>query len=193
MPSFADLLKSLPFFLAAALLLIVMQLFEPDLGGRLIYQRADILNGEPWRLLTAHLVHANWTHLWLDLAGLMLVWLLFGEFATSRRWLTISLVTALGLSLAMLMFDPDMQRYRGISGVGHGLMMAGAVFALPKSRPWGLAWVMLLAAKILWEQLFGPIPGSEAAVGGRVAIDAHAYGVILGGACAGWLSWRSPR
>ena len=39
---------------------------------------------------------------------------------------------------------------------------------------------VVVAAKVAYEQLAGPLPGSEATSGGAVIVDAHLYGVIGG-------------
>ena len=38
----------------------------------------------------------------------------------------------------------------------------------------------LVMAKLLFEQLIGPLPGSETTSGGPVVIDAHLYGAVGG-------------
>lgn len=171
--------RSLPFFLLFALLLYLFQVAVESANLNLLYERSAIFDGELWRMLTGHLVHGHWLHLWLNLGGLMLVWLLFGESAGNRIWLGLTLGLAVGLSAAMLLFDPDMVRYRGLSGVQHGLLAAGAVLIIDRARFWGGLWLLLIFAKIGWEQMFGALPSSREAVG-EVAIDAHLIGVLLG-------------
>ena len=58
------------------------------------YDRAGILGGEAWRLLSGHMVHASPTHLVWDVAGLLAVGLLFEEPLGTRYW-TALLVSAL--------------------------------------------------------------------------------------------------
>jgi hypothetical protein len=38
--------------------------------------------------------------------------------------------------------------------------------------------------KIMFEQLIGPLPGSEQSAGGDVVVNAHLYGVLAGVAAA---------
>ena len=40
--------------------------------------------------------------------------------------------------------------------------------------------VLLLAAKLFWEYMNGPLPGSESMTGGRVIVEAHLYGAMAG-------------
>ena len=51
---------------------------------------------------------------------------------------------------------------------------------------------ILVAGKLVWEQLAGPLPGSESASGGAVIVDAHLYGA-MGGVLATLLMWRRVR
>ena len=37
------------------------------------YDRGALASGELWRLVTAHLVHLSWGHLWLNLAALVMM------------------------------------------------------------------------------------------------------------------------
>ena len=50
-----------------------------------------------------------------------------------------------------------------------------------KTRRWD-AWIllMLVIIKLAYEQLWGPMPGSESTAGGKVVVDAHLYGAIFG-------------
>ena len=59
-------------------------------------------------------------------------------------------------------------------------------------RSFPAGWVVLWAAvvaKLAYEQLVGPLPGSEAAAGGAVVVNAHLYGAI-GGALSACVFWR---
>ena len=47
--------------------------------------RGAMRSGEYWRFLTGHLVHANWAHLGLNLAGLVVLQQLFGQGKSSGR------------------------------------------------------------------------------------------------------------
>ena len=49
---------------------------------------------------------------------------------------------------------------------------------------------VILATKIAYEQLAGPLPGSEATTGGTVIVAAHAYGAVTGAIAAGILRIR---
>ena len=80
--------------------------------------------------------------------------------------------------------------YVGLSGLLHGLLAAGVVAGLGPRRREPQILAVILAAKIAYEQLAGPLPGSESTTGGTVIVAAHAYGAIAGALCAGILRIR---
>jgi rhomboid family GlyGly-CTERM serine protease len=96
---------------------------------------------EPWRLLTAHLVHLDLQHLLLNLAGLGLIWVLTGAEWKARYWTGGALFVALAIGLGLFLV-PDIGSYVGLSGVLHGLMAMGAVGLW---RRWRLGAVLVFA------------------------------------------------
>lgn len=166
-----------------AVLCAVLALGGADLAEALRYQRADILHGQIWRLFSAHLVHLGGAHLLLNLCGLALVWALFThELSGPGAWLVL-ICSALGVSLGLLLFDRELAWYVGLSGVLHGLFVAGALRRW-RERPVEAAGMLaVLAGKLLWEQLLGPMPGTSAIAGGPVVVDAHLFGAV--GGCLG--------
>lgn len=76
------------------------------LGGETVrdwgsYDRAAVENGEAWRLITAHLVHLGWGHLWPNLLALLLICGLLEEFLKPLEWLVASVVTAVAISVGL--------------------------------------------------------------------------------------------
>ena len=70
-------------------LCVIFALFG-DIGRETFrYDRLQIENGEYWRLLTGHFVHLGPTHLVLNMAGLVLVWLLVGRYFSRPQWLQV--------------------------------------------------------------------------------------------------------
>jgi rhomboid family GlyGly-CTERM serine protease len=167
---------------------IVLLILLAALGGDTLrlaarYQRSAVLDGQYWRLLSGHLVHLGWSHTLLNLAGLVLVWTLFAPALRGWCGLVIVLAAIAAIDAGFLLNEPGLGWYVGFSGVLHGLFAAGCVagIAAGEREAWVLA--ALLAAKLVWGQMFGPIPLTEAAAGGPVVESAHLYGA-LGGLCA---------
>jgi len=161
-----------------------------DGASALRYGRAAVADGEWWRLATAHLVHLGPGHLLLNLAGLALVgWLTGREFGAAGWWLVAG-VSAATISAALYLLHPGVAWYVGLSGVLHGLLAGGLVPALRRRDAAAMILAALLAGKLAWEALAGPLPGAEQTAGGPVLVEAHRYGA-LGGAIAalGALGW----
>lgn len=154
------------------------------------YERDAIAAGEAWRLLSGHLVHLGWSHLGLNLAGLALVWYLVGDALTPRRWAVVAVASVIGIDLGFWWLEPQLEWYVGLSGALHGLLAAGLVAGWNRigAQPWLLCGALL--AKLAYEQVAGPIPGSQTSTGGTVITAAHLYGAIAGGLAGGLYAVR---
>jgi rhomboid family GlyGly-CTERM serine protease len=165
--------------LAGAALVLALQ--AAGAGGALEYRRSQLWR-EPWRLLGAHLVHVNARHALINAAAWFVVARVFAPELGVRRQLAIAGAAAAAISAALWAAYPEIEWYRGLSGVLHALFLAGATLWL------GRAW--------------GPPAAARAATPGRrlremalpaalfagawlkIAIEQRAPGSIVGG---GWL------
>jgi len=154
----------------------------PALQPFLIYDRERIFAGELWRMFTGHWVHLSTRHLILDVCSLAILgWILetrnpfgFRNFILIAPWL---------ISVASLIFAPDMQHYYGLSAVATAAWtsLATQIFFEQKS-PWiPLAMFAAAAAKILFElntatSLFVPFNTPEI----RIAVTSHVAGALFG-------------
>ncbi|MGD8639760.1 MAG: rhombosortase [Gammaproteobacteria bacterium] len=175
-----------PFFkrhllpICIAFVVTFIGLFGSDMTLWLRFDRNAILSGEVWRIFTGHLAHLSWKHLLMNVLGLALVWALFDRCLSTKRWLHTILYSALGISLMLLVIDSHLRWYVGLSGVLHGMFMVGVLYDLKSGRWDAKLLLLLIIAKLLYEQLVGPLPGSEKTVGGSVVVDAHLFGAITG-------------
>ena len=144
------------------------------------YQRDALENGQYWRLVTAHLVHLGWGHLWPNLAALAIIGALFDGVFRNADWWRVSLVSAAAIDVGLYVFDPGVLWYVGLSGVLHGFVAAGAFALCLRRQMFGIALAIGLCAKLTFEQLAGPVPFTAAAVGGPVVVAAHLYGAAGG-------------
>ena len=144
------------------------------------FDRTGIAAGEAWRLLTGHLVHLGVTHALLNLAGLVLVWILVGRAFRGWQWLLVMAGSVAAIDLGLWFGAPSLEWYVGLSGLLHGMLAAGIVAGLAARSGEALVLAVVVAGKLAWEQFAGPLPGSEATSGGAVIVDAHLYGVIGG-------------
>jgi rhomboid family GlyGly-CTERM serine protease len=174
------LLRRLRLPLGLTLLVTLTALGGSELTAVLRFDSADIWQGELWRLFSGHLVHLGWSHWALNVAGLVLIWALVGEYFKEWQWLLILAGLALLISLGLLVFNPALGWYVGLSGVLHGLLTVGAIAQVRCAHSSGYLLLILVAAKLFWEQWAGPLPGSEISTGGTVIVDAHLYGGLSG-------------
>jgi len=144
------------------------------------FDRGLIDQGHYWLLLSGHLVHLNWSHWALNMAGLLIVAVFFSVYGRLLEWLFVLVFTAVVTGLGLYWFNPELTRYVGLSGVLHGLFIYGAVRELRYYPSSGYVLLLLLVGKLIWEYMNGPLPGSEEMTGGHVVVAAHLYGAIGG-------------
>lgn len=159
---------------------VTIALLGDDAAQVLRYQRDAIFTGQWWRLFSAHLVHLGWSHLWINLAGLLMVWLLVGHAQSLFHWGMFILFTVIGISLGLLWWVPMVAWYVGLSGLLHGMLMAGSLRLTINGEREAIPLIVLLLGKVAWELWQGPLPGSREVAGGEVVYQAHALGCLCG-------------
>ncbi len=156
--------------------LLVLAAGGTEVALALRYER-DQWPQQWWRAVTGHFVHLGTGHALLNAAGAVLVGLLFGRALNGLQWLVVLVLSLAAIDLGFGFRDPSLEWYVGLSGVLHGLFVAGA---LCEGRRDGYLLLVALAAKLVYEQLVGPLPGSAEAAGGPVVVNAHLYGAAGG-------------
>jgi rhomboid family GlyGly-CTERM serine protease len=151
---------------------------ELRLWGR--FDREALSTGELWRLITAHLVHLSWGHVWLNLVALGMMAVLFSDVMRASDWALASILSAASIDVGLFFFEPSVGWYVGLSGALHGMMIVGAFGLVKHYGPMGYVLLIGVAGKLIWEQSIGPIPLSESTSGGPVLVAAHFYGAIGG-------------
>lgn len=157
---------------------LLLGLGGDELRDPLRYERAAIDSGEYWRLVSGHLVHLGLGHLWPNLAALAVIGLLFEGVFRNTDWLRIGVASAAAIDLGLYVLEPTVLWYVGLSGVLHGFVAAGALALLLRREMLGAVLGVGLAAKLIFEQLVGPVPFTAASVGGPVVVAAHLYGAV---------------
>lgn len=144
------------------------------------YQRLAILDGQLFRIFTGHFVHTNTYHGLVNLIGLVLIGYLSSYHMGAKDWWLGLLFSTLLVSGGLLLFDPQLQWYRGLSGVLHGI----AVLLILKARQMAgimRALILLgLVVKLILEQSQSGFWSSEQLLGAPVIVDAHLFGVVGG-------------
>ena len=92
----------------------------PGLAAHLQYDRAAIAAGEVWRLVSGHWTHYSLDHfVWDGLAFAALG--VACERKSRSRFLVCLIASALTISLSVWRLLPEMQVYRGLSGIDSAL------------------------------------------------------------------------
>jgi len=169
----------LPFCLA--IIVILISAIGDNLTQLLRYDALAISdNNQYWRLFTAHFTHLSWSHLWLNVAGLILVFVFFAACLSPNYWIISFLIASICISVLIYFFNPEIRWYVGLSGVLHTLFILGGIADIQVRKWEGISFTVIILAKVIYEQIAGPLPGSEEAAGGPVLVDAHFYGAMMG-------------
>jgi len=166
--------------LLIATILILLETGRDVAFNLLCYDRSAIKEGQIWRLLSGHFIHLSWSHLGMNLAGLIFLWLFVEEWLTTRELLLNIFFSGLIISLCLLALNREILQYAGFSGILHGLWVAGALAGIRARRGEAYFLLAILVFKLAWEQLSGPLPTPVRISGNYIAVDAHLYGAIAG-------------
>lgn len=166
---------------ASMLLVAFLIMLAGDAGREWFrFDRVWAVRGETWRFLSGHFSHLGWSHFALNSMGLVLVWYLVGSAYTVVKWLLIIFITLATIDIGFWVLNPELYWYVGLSGLLHGLLVAGIAVRLRPPNAETIILAVFLIAKLAWEQFSGPVPGSEITSGGPVVVDAHLYGALGG-------------
>ena len=177
-------LRTASYWVAICIITLCIALHLAGYSDQLRFDRQAIDAGKLWLLLTGNFVHLSTSHLMMNMLGFVLVVTLVWEHFNWIEWVLVTLFSSLVVCVGLYFLDPDIKLYVGFSGTLHGVIVAGCLADLrhyPKSAALLLA---LVAAKLVWEQFAGPLPGSQEVAGGNVVVNSHLYGAI-GGALIG--------
>lgn len=170
---------NLPYLLLAAVMLTLAWLPE-SVTQLLQYQHTSLEQGQIWRLISGHLLHSNYWHLLMNLAGLLLVMLLHGHYWRWQNLLLQWLSASVLISIALYLFSPEIVIYVGLSSLLHAMLTIGALKDIQLKMKTG--WLLLagLIIKVGYEQWHGPDQALAELINASVATDAHLFGVMSG-------------
>jgi rhomboid family GlyGly-CTERM serine protease len=188
--------------LTGAALIVALQ--PLDAAGTAFEYRRALLATEPWRVVTAHLVHVNSEHALINAAAWWLVARLFGPDLDLRRQLIALFAGAVAIGAGLALLHPAIDWYRGFSGVLHALFFAGATcwlanaLARPDTRTLRGLWLpAALAAggwiKVALEQPAGSATPYADWLGATIVPQAHLLGALAGTLLGFAFAWRNAR
>jgi rhomboid family GlyGly-CTERM serine protease len=167
---------------------LVIALF-PGWSPWLIYDRSAILSGEIWRMFTGHWVHFSISHLVYDLLVLGIAgWIIENQKLPRFGWLC--LVAPWFISAVLLLFEPQMKVFGGLSALATTAIVYLALFGLHDVSPW--RWVCLaallgIAGKILFELTTGrTIFVTTKDIPVAVSVASHISGALIALLFYGW-------
>ncbi|MDF1821557.1 MAG: rhombosortase [Alcanivoracaceae bacterium] len=180
--------------LAAVVGMAVLALFGDSAGEALRYRRDAVADGQWWRLVSCHLVHLNGWHALMNLTGFTLVCLFFDDLLSLRRLALWFLVSAPLVGIAFYLRDTSLAGYVGLSGLLHGLFVMCLLLGIRGQPALHLVVLALVVGRLVYEQTPGyDVNYAKEWIGGRVHVNAHLYGAMVGAVLGGVLWWREHR
>lgn len=161
----------------------------PGAPALLVLDRAALASGEWWRLWTGHWVHFSSSHLGWNLAVLLAAGSLL-ERTRPDRLLRFTLLAAPLISAAVLIGEPQLAAYGGLSGLATGTVTLLALTELERSSRdpiWWIGFLLLVAVKSGFDAVSHRSMFSHLATGIQVSSTAH-----LAGLCAAVAFCLSP-
>ena len=148
-----DLTSHLPIWTSIVVLLSIAAYVVPELYHFFIYDRIAILSGEVWRLWSSHLIHFNTIHLLYNI----LVFGVSGWIIESKgydHFGLLCILIAFFIGIFLMLMEPAMRYYGGLSGLACGSIYYLALFGLSESKFWrrfSLLILFIVPIKIFFE------------------------------------------
>ncbi len=114
--------------------------------------RDQFYQGAWWQLLSGQLMHHDAEHLWLNIAGLWVCWLVFPQVVAQWRFISLSVIfLMLGSSWIQLILGSPEAYYAGFSGTLYG-MFTYAAWQDIRARHWtGIVVFNVVVAKVAYD------------------------------------------
>ncbi|MFQ5519058.1 MAG: hypothetical protein ACE5E3_03555 [Mariprofundus sp.] len=159
---------------------------SPQDVSQLAFERELIMDGEWWRLWTAHLTHHKQSQLIINTVGIAVMGLIAERFA--RFWqIGLSLLVAMPVMTGLLLMTvPELLLYRGAAGVAAMFWMLGVWFLLVEEKRFSLGYwlgflfLLVFVAMLGMEgfALFTAPPGHFSGL--KIAMLEQFYGILVG-------------
>lgn len=140
------------------------------------FDRQAIEEGQLWRLFTNIFTHSNLYHLILNCASVTLIWGIFHHELKIKLSLIVTLYTGLFVGTCLYLFE-SIEIYVGFSGALYGIIVIACYIAAMQGDKWSLALMLIVIARIFYQQIEGPPEDLTDLIESRVAIESHLYGI----------------
>ena len=159
----------------------------PALAEALQYDRTAVLGGELWRIATCHWTHWSLDHLLWDLAVFVGLGAACEQMNRSRYLACLAAATIL-IPLAVVIFLPDIETYRGLSGLDSALFSLLVISNLDRRLSLGVGFLAAFLLKTAYEAATGATVFVSSPTDIASVPLAHAVGALMGML----LSWWTP-
>lgn len=187
-------MPGLPIVTISVVALSLATYYMPQMKELLVYDRAAIMSGQLWRLVTGNVVHFSDAHLlWNALVfGCAGTWL---EGRSHGRFGSLCFGTALATGMLLFFFEPEMIRYGGLSALCTAIVVSLCLWRISASDGCFRIWISVLAltlGKVVFEYatlkavFVAAEPGSFV-----VAPAAHVAGLAAAG--VGWVVMKGQK
>lgn len=161
--------------MAVMLLLAAMDWFMPVFS----LTTGQFLQGDVWRLVTAHYVHINGWHLIMNLAAFGLVYAFFAKRMTSLTLLVWLLAMPILLSLFLCTFAESSLSYMGFSGLIFAGLVMFLILNFPQRPLLMASGLLFVVVKLASEMMIGG-EGADFSAYVLGSHPSHFYGALLG-------------
>ncbi len=163
--------------LVLSMILFLSQWFQAEL----VFHRLNIEQGQWWRIVSGNYTHSNYPHLFMNLVGLWIFGFIFVDSLKLKTFITCLVTLSFIVGACLYLFNSDLLKYYGFSGILYGLFICGASVSMTQKDYFtGIVILFGISGKVIWDHIYGGNIASAELIGIPVATDAHIYGVIGG-------------
>ena len=171
--------ENIRFLLMAIFLLVILQIMQSYIID-LSFDRTSIAHYELWRLVSGGLVHANFSHLLLNILGLFCLLVLYDNQISVHTWCITSLTLVTIINCVLYLFWPSTEFYFGFSAALHGLFVWYSLIEWREKRVWfPLVVLLILIGKLSMDTMLTDSLSSQI-IGMRVHWQSHWIGAVSG-------------
>lgn len=156
----------------------------PDAADLLIYDRARILGGELWRIVTGHWVHFSKAHLLANLALLVpAAWIVESRYGHDAG--LVLAIASIVVGIALLLGEPDVVEFGGASGMSLAFLAYACLRGLEEEGRWRAVCAVALAtlmAKFVAEAAGWSVRDWQIHEGFVTVTSSHIVGAATGAA-----------